>query len=591
MLYESDLYCGWQHESFRAAGGEDPVFDRKSVTLSCCRGDWAGASIAIRYTAPAMLVMENRADFTPTATHFFGHEAVTMRPEVICPALQPKLYRAQMVLDDDQVYKADPLFDSGSAYFEPWKVIQLFLEIQVPADTAPGTYSGEVRIYLHRMYDDEFAAETLPFTVEVADVLMPSGDDRKFHLTIWHHPTNIARHYDVPLFSDRHFEILEHYLASMADLGCVASTVTVGDIPWAGQFCYNKYDPLSDLFEYNIIRITRGTDGAFRYDYSVLDRYLRLCQKYGMTREIYLIGLIRNWTNQPGDHGSFGNITEDYPDAIRLRYVDEADGCGKFMRKSADIRAYIRALYAWLKKNGWADYCVICADEPPDMDAYNRALAILREEAPELRTQLDISPAIINQRPELHFDSYTPGIYEISLSEAEERGATRKACARCTGKVSWSTCCWPLTPNTFIRSPLLEGRLHGPLAEWLKMDGFLRWAYNCWPRDPYESAATMDWPYGDAFLVYPGRSGYPVPTLRWFALKRGIQDFELMQLVKAARPDGEAIVDQALTLLFREPDVTRWNFYRADDHQFSFDPADYIEVRRRLVAALTNTAQ
>ena len=48
MLYENDLFCGWQPESFRAAGGEDPRFDVKSIALSCCRNDWAGASIAIR---------------------------------------------------------------------------------------------------------------------------------------------------------------------------------------------------------------------------------------------------------------------------------------------------------------------------------------------------------------------------------------------------------------------------------------------------------------------------------------------------------------------------------------------------------------
>ena len=45
MLYENDLFCGWQPESFRAAGGEDPRFDVKSIALSCCRNDWAGASI------------------------------------------------------------------------------------------------------------------------------------------------------------------------------------------------------------------------------------------------------------------------------------------------------------------------------------------------------------------------------------------------------------------------------------------------------------------------------------------------------------------------------------------------------------------
>ena len=64
-----------------------------------------------------------------------------------------------------------------------------------------------------------------------------------------------------------------------------------------------------------------------------------------------------------------------------------------------------------------------------------------------------------------------------------------------------------------------------------------------------------------------------------------------MQMVKDARPDGEAIVDDALNLIFREPDVTRWNICEVSDAQFSYNPADYEEVRRRLVAALTETAR
>ena len=71
-------------------------------------------------------------------------------------------------------------------------------------------------------------------------------------------------------------------------------------------------------------------------------------------------------------------------------------------------------------------------------------------------------------------------------------------------------------------------------------------------------------------------------SLRYFALKRGIGDYELMQMVKAECPDGEKIVDEALALLFRQPDITRWNFYQADDTQYSFDPADYEEGPQKI---------
>lgn len=589
MLYENDLYCGWQHESFRLHGGEDPTYELQLVELTCCRGDWAAASVAIRYTSPVVLLMEDRADFTPTANatspaSVNGNPVQTMRVSAVCPGLDATLYRAGCVLDDDGVYKADPLFDSGSEYYRSWQPIQLFLEVKVPQGTAAGVYSGEVRVYLHRMFNDEVLARVLPFTVRVEDIEMPCGTDRQFHLGIWHHPCNIARHHGVKMFSDRHFEILENYIKTMAELGNVVTSVAVADIPWAGQFCYRFQSPVSDLFEYNLVKISKQAGGTFSYDFTALERYLKICEKYDMIREIYLFGLIRNWTDPATE---FTNITHGYPDSIRLRYTDEVDGCAKFMREPDDIKNYIAALYAWLEKNGWAEHCVVCADEPPDMDEYNRSLEILQQAAPKLKLQLDISPDIINSHPELKFDSYTPTIYDIAQSEAECPGATKAAVARCSGKVSWSTCCWPLTPNTFIRSPLLEGRMHGLLAEWLKMNGFLRWAYTCWPKDPFASAATMDWPYGDAYLVYPGSDGHPILSLRYFAMKRGAGDFELIQLVKQKCAGGEKIVDNALAKIFRQADVTRWNFYKGCDEQFSYDPADYESLKHDMITALT----
>lgn len=75
-------------------------------------------------------------------------------------------------------------------------------------------------------------------------------------------------------------------------------------------------------------------------------------------------------------------------------------------------------------------------------------------------------------------------------------------------------------------------------------------------------------------------------SLRCFALKRGIGDYELMQMVKAECPDGEQIVREALRPLFRQPDITRWNWGGADGRQFSYDIDDYESLRTRMVKAL-----
>jgi hypothetical protein len=50
------------------------------------------------------------------------------------------------------------------------------------------------------------------------------------------------------------------------------------------------------------------------------------------------------------------------------------------------------------------------------------------------------------------------------------------------------------------------------------LDGFLRWAWNSWPRDPVHDISFGDWAGGDTFLVYPDGS----PSLRFLELRNGI---------------------------------------------------------------------
>ncbi len=61
-------------------------------------------------------------------------------------------------------------------------------------------------------------------------------------------------------------------------------------------------------------------------------------------------------------------------------------------------------------------------------------------------------------------------------------------------------------------------------------DGFLRWAYNSWPKNPFENAVweKKNWPAGDTFLVYPGNR----TTLRFETLRDGIEDFEKIRILR-----------------------------------------------------------
>ena len=106
--------------------------------------------------------------------------------------------------------------------------------------------------------------------------------------------------------------------------------------------------------------------------------------------------------------------------------------------------------------------------------------------------------------------------------------------------------------NTFTISPLAE-------AEWLPLfaaanhlDGFLRWAYNSWNRNPFEKTDFGNWPAGDCYLVYPGN----LSSLRFEKLRDGLEEFEKVNILRARaakNPKAKAAVarmDEELSKLF-----------------------------------------
>ena len=76
-------------------------------------------------------------------------------------------------------------------------------------------------------------------------------------------------------------------------------------------------------------------------------------------------------------------------------------------------------------------------------------------------------------------------------------------------------------------SPLEEGVWIGWRTLAIGYDGYLRWSYNHWTKDPVADARFRRWPAGDCYFVYPGgRSGR-----RFDKIVEGIQDYEKARIL------------------------------------------------------------
>lgn len=543
----------------------------------CARRDWASFAVVILGGDDMLLSVTDATAFTPKANH------VSVRAAAACPGLlHVTVSCIGMIDDDDGMHKADIVLQGDSFTLKGRRAHQLRLAAEVPMNAKPGVYSGTLKFFEHLVFGDEAELCSLDFSIVVHDVLLPETGDRKFHLDLWQHLGNIARKHETPLFSDAHFKVLEGYVQSLAELGQKAVTVIASEIPWSGQRCFADREYMSDLFEYNMVHVIKRADGSFTYDYSVVERYVRMCFAHGIDREIEIFGLANIWMDEKA---GYGKAAPDWPDGIRVRYLDEASGTYRYMHEYSEIAGYIAALQGFLEGIGWLGISLAVADEPADMEKYRQSLNAIRAAAPKLKFKTAINHAeFITEFKDVVAD-YVPVLPAVSA----EWDALQQARKEITGRLLYYVCCWPPYPNNFICSPLAEGRLIPLLAGYMGMDGFLRWNYTVWPENPRErlSYRIGEWWSGDTCFVYPSRGGEPLLSLRYFALKRGIEDFELAAMVKAL-PDGEAVLNKAWDAILRQRDMRLWEYSDGVDTSamYSADWVDYEKVRLMLLMAL-----
>ncbi|RED75219.1 DUF4091 domain-containing protein [Cohnella phaseoli] len=468
--------------------------------------------------------------------------------------------------DDDGQLKAEVLLDDSYIHVEKKRLQQVWVELHASKDIPTGQYTGTVRLYTHQLFEPERLTEELTFALNVLEDSLPDPHEYRFHLDLWQHNSNIARKYKVELWSDEHFRIIDGYLASLAALGQKALTVLVSEIPWLGQMSYMDRQP-SDLYEYSMVKVTRRKNGTFDYDFTAMDNYVEIGFRNGICDEIEVFGLLNVWQDEP----EYGVVAEGYPEAIRIRYKDESDGTYKFMRDSQEVKAYVRALAAHWKAKGWLDKVRILADEPADLQVFQRRVDTLLELVPSLKLKAAISHSeFIRQRARGVFDYVV-----IADCAAKEWDHLQELRSEVEGKLSLYVCCGPARPNTFIRSPSLEARLLPWLAEYLGFEGFLRWSYTNWPDRPLDSIVYRSsvFPAGDMNLVYPGPSGKPMLSLRYKWLLRGIRDYEYMQILK--RDGKDNVVREAMQRVFFFEHVKEIYENKPVAELYSLAPEDY----------------
>lgn len=138
----------------------------------------------------------------------------------------------------------------------------LWLNLRVPADAQPGLYTGAVTISA-----DGAAPVEVPLRLNVCDWNMPPAQKFASHVGLVQSPESVALQYNVELWSDRHWQLMDKSFELMGQLGadCVF-------LPLIRHTHFGN--------EHSMVRWIRQTDGGFKHDFSLVEKYLDMAIKH-----------------------------------------------------------------------------------------------------------------------------------------------------------------------------------------------------------------------------------------------------------------------------------------------------------------------
>ncbi len=416
----------------------------------------------------------------------------------------------------DPLFPPEPVLSLGRR--QQWR--SLWVEWDVPADCPAGTYTLELQFEPAR--DWYSFHETATFSLEVIPAVLPP---QTLLRTDWFHCDCLAVQYGVPVFSAAHWTLMENYIREAVVYGQNTLLVPLFTPPL--DTAVGGERPTVQLVEVSV------TQGRYRFSFRRLRRFLRMAAACGIT----CFEMSHLFTQWGAAHAPKIIATVDGKEAKLFGWDTDASG----REYQAFVTVFLKRLVAFLRREGVLECCRFhVSDEPNDTveDTYRVAAACVNAVIPALPVMDALS----------HYSFYEKGLVRHPVPSIDHADAFLENgvpdlwlyyCCSQTNKVS----------NRMIAMPSARNRILGVQLYRYDIKGFLQWGFNFWfsqysrrPIDPYLVTDADDaFPAGDAFIVYPGQDGKPVPSLRQLVFNEGLQDMRALQLLESLTSRGETL--------------------------------------------------
>ncbi|NNJ30263.1 DUF4091 domain-containing protein [Lacrimispora defluvii] len=470
-----------------------------------------------------------------TACSFSGEEKETLQVSIDSPLEKqirirqvisvPSAYPAHKKRDNNYLRHTPGLYpdllrnlDHDSLLLVPGKWQSLWVDVSLTSEINPGIYPIKVSL----INSQESIAASVTATLEIIPASLPSQE--LIH-TQWFHGDCLADYYHVPVFSEEHWTILEHFISLYAKRGMNMILTPIFTPPLdTARGGERTTIQLVDILE---------EDGTYQFDFTRLQRWVSICKASGI-RYFEMAHLFTQWGAE-----SAPKILVTTNRKVIKRFGWHTPALGDYTHF---LNQFLPALKAELKHLNILDDTWFHISDEPKAANFN-SYAAARESIMEHLKGCKMIDALSDY-----------SFYESGLVE-------RPVCA--TDHIDpflhhsvphlWSYYCTAQcvdVANRFMAMPSERNRIYGLQVYKFGIEGILHWGFNFYNSEyslehinPYlVTDSGGSFPSGDGFLVYPGADRYPEESIRLMVLYEAIQDHRALKLLEQYI-GREAVID------------------------------------------------
>lgn len=434
-------------------------------------------------------------------------ESVPVRFPVYKTWTDPDYLRTEPGLYPDLMI---PVPESGRVYTIYADTRCIWVDVEIPNDCPV----GEMPIKLSFSdVDGELIFEDT-FVLNVIGAEMP---EQTVKHTRWFYADCLANYYRVPVWSERHWEIIENFIKVAVKNGINMILTPVFTPPL--DTAVGK-----ERLTVQLVGVSRDNGGEWNFDFEKLGRWIDICDRCNV-KYLEISHLFTQW-----GAGHAPKIMATIDGEYKKIFGWETDSIGE--EYSSFLDSFLPALLSYLKARGDDNRCVFHVSDEPNLDHLERYRAVKEILNKHLRGYY-IMDAISD------FEFYQTGVIDHPIPSNDHIEAFLEAGV--PGLWTYYCCGQGIkVSNCLLAMPGYRTRILGIQMYKYNIAGFLQWGFNFYNShlsmgeiDPYHCTdAEGAYPAGDCFQVYPAPDGTAYETIHLLLVAEAMQDIRALQLAE-----------------------------------------------------------